>query len=76
MRTGIEMSRTFELPTTYEQWHKCITVHCGIDLTHDFARQRINALGDPKSAEAKKFATLYGDAHRTQVVNWFQRASS
>lgn len=67
------MKRAFELPTTYEQWYECITVHCGIDLTPEFSEKRIAVLGDAKSKEAKAFSELYGEAHREQVVRWFKR---
>jgi hypothetical protein len=64
-----------ENPTTYEAWVHCITVKCKIALTPEFARQRIGALGDAKSAEAIKFAQLYGEPHRARVVEWYRRAA-
>jgi hypothetical protein len=66
---------TSEIPTTYEAWVHCITVKCKIPLTPEFARQRIAALGDPKSAEAVKFEQLYGEAHRARVVEWYRRVA-
>jgi len=47
-----------DISTTYEAWVHCVTVKCKIALTQDFARQRIAALSDVKSAEAVKFVQL------------------
>lgn len=66
---------TYVIPTTYEEWVHCITVKCNIPLTPKFIRQRIAALGDANSPEAKTFARLYGEAHRVQIVEWYRRAA-
>lgn len=66
---------TSEIPTTFEAWVHCITVTCKIALTPEFARQRIAALGDVKSAEAIKFVQLYGESHRARVVEWCRRVA-
>lgn len=61
-------------PRSFDEWQHCITVKCGIPLTADYCRKRIDALGDTKSYEMEKFTALYGDAYRQQVLGWFQQA--
>ncbi|MEM8981760.1 MAG: hypothetical protein AAGC71_01945 [Pseudomonadota bacterium] len=63
-------------PDTYEQWHYCITVECGIALTADFIAQRLAVWRNEKSAETQRFRSLYGDAHWRAVIGWFERAES
>ena len=65
-----------DIPTTFDEWFHCITVKCKISLTPEFARKRIAALEDPKSAEAAGFAKIYGEAHRERVVEWYRRVAS
>lgn len=62
------------IPRSFEDWHHCITVKCGIPLTADYIRKRLDALNDPKAYETEKFTKLYGDAYRQQVISWFTRA--
>jgi hypothetical protein len=64
-----------ELPTTYEAWFHCITVKCQIALTPAFARERIAAMGDARSAEVAKFVQMYGEPHRARVVEWYRRVA-
>ena len=59
------------IPETYAQWHRCITVDCGIALTPDFIAQRLAALADTQSQENVRFRRLYGDAHWQRVRTWF-----
>jgi len=62
------------IPETYAQWHRCITVDCGIALTPDFIAQRLAALADAQSQENVRFRRLYGDAHWQRVRKWFKLA--
>ncbi len=63
-------------PQSYESWRYCIEHKCGLRLTSDFIQQRISILTDPRQEETQRFARLYGHAHLTQVVAWFQRAAA
>ena len=62
-------------PTDYASWRYCIEVKCGIPLTQDFLQMRIAILGDVAREETQRFAQLYGDGYREQVLAWFRRAA-
>lgn len=62
------------LPSSYDKWRECITVRCKVALTAEYVEQRIAALGDPESDEARSFRRLYGDGHWRAVLGWFERA--
>jgi hypothetical protein len=59
---------------SYEEWHEAITVRCGLRLTADYCRERIDALRDTRDESTRAFITLYGAAYRDRVVSWFERA--
>ena len=65
---------TPEIPQTYEHWHRCITVECGIALTRRFTEERLAVLRDPGCDETRRFAQLYGPAHLARVCQWFAQA--
>lgn len=62
------------LPGSYAEWHRCITVGCGITLTPAYIEARIAELGNTEEAETKRFTELYGEAHRERVLGWFEQA--
>ncbi len=62
------------IPLTYEQWHHCITVECGIALTRAFVEERLAALRAPVGEEGRRFAQLYGETHLQRVRAWFEQA--
>lgn len=64
------------IPETYEQWHHCITVECGIPLMSDFVAERPGVWRDEKVEETRRFRKLYGDAHWRAVISWLERAES
>lgn len=61
-------------PETYEQWHHCITVECGIPLTSEFVAQRLEVWRNEQAEETVRFRRLYGDAYWHMVIGWFERA--
>ncbi len=63
-------------PSNYASWHYCIEVKCGLNLTPEFMRARIAILGNPSHEETQRFAKLYGEPWRKQVLNWFQQAAT
>ena len=63
-------------PKTYEHWHHCITVECGIPLTSEFVAQRLRVWRDEKAEETARFRRFYGDAHWRSVIAWFERAEA
>lgn len=62
------------IPQTYAQWRHCITVECGIPLTHDFIIARLAVWHDSGSEETRRFVRLYGEAHRQAIIRWFEQA--
>lgn len=62
------------IPSTYEDWHRCITVDCGITLTRSFVLERISMLSKEAHPETQRFIQLYGDPHRRGVLAWYERA--
>ena len=63
-------------PIGYESWRHCIEVKCGLSLTPEFLQTRITILGNPEHPESRRFADLYGDSYRKQVLTWFQQAAA
>ena len=66
--------KTPVIPQTYEQWHYCITVECGIPLTRAFAEERLAVWSNPGADERRRFEQLYGPAHLARVRQWFAQA--
>ena len=64
------------IPETYEHWHHCITVECGIPLTPEFVAERLGVWRNETKEETERFRRLYGDAHWRAVIAWFERAES
>ena len=62
-------------PSDYASWRYCIETKCGLALTSEFLDSRIAVLGDPQHEESQRFASLYGEAYRKQILAWFQRAA-
>ncbi|MEM8925335.1 MAG: hypothetical protein AAGD35_17670 [Actinomycetota bacterium] len=63
-------------PQTFDEWRRCITVDCGIDLTPAFITMRLTALQDRSDAHTAQFAETYGDDYLQQVIEWFELARS
>lgn len=64
------------VPQSYEAWHHCITVECGLNLRPDFIKERIESLQDDKDFRTQQFIRLYGQPHRQAVLNWFKQAQN
>ncbi|MEM6512270.1 MAG: hypothetical protein AAF660_04605 [Pseudomonadota bacterium] len=64
------------IPRTYEQWHHCITVECGIPLTREFVDERLKIWRDEQADTTKRFRKVYGDAHWRAVIGWFEQAGN
>jgi len=69
------MSTEF-IPTSYEQWHHCITVSCKQPLTPAFIESRIAALNNLKDHSTRRFIELYGEHQRQNTLAWFERSKS
>jgi hypothetical protein len=61
------------IPQTFEQWKNCIVNDCKINLTKDFAQQRLTVYQDKKNNETKKIVSLYGEQHLQKIINWFKK---
>lgn len=59
---------------SYSEWREALTVRCGIHLTPDYARERINALKNPSDRSTAEFIKCYGESYLRQVIAWFERA--
>ncbi|MGO3109533.1 MAG: hypothetical protein ACTIJ8_13790 [Sphingobacterium sp.] len=60
------------IPQTFEQWKNCIINDCKINLTEDFARQRLAVYQDGGNPETRKFTLLYGEQHLQNTIQWFR----
>lgn len=65
-----------DYPRTYDDWHRCITVDCGIELTSDYVSGRLEALRDPSDRHTAQFVDLYGTEYHAQVLRWFETAAA
>lgn len=59
------------IPQTFNDWTNCIVNDCKINLTKEFAEQRLLVYHDNKNAETQKFISLYGEKHLQNIINWF-----
>jgi hypothetical protein len=59
------------IPNTYYQWKNCIISDCKINLTKDFAIERLAVYNDRNHTQTKEFLRLYGEQHLQNIVNWF-----
>ena len=59
------------IPQTFEQWKSCIINDCKINLTKEFARQRLTVYQDGDNTETRKFIQLYGKQHLLNIIEWF-----
>lgn len=60
------------IPQTFEQWQNCIINDCKINLTKDFAQQRLTVYQDKKNHETQKFVSLYGEQHLQNIIHWYE----
>lgn len=63
------------VPNTYEEWKRCITVDCGIQLTRNFIKERIAALVDMGEFHIQKFIESWGPEQHARTLAWFRRAA-
>jgi hypothetical protein len=61
------------IPQTFEQWKDCIVKDCKIDLTHEFAQQRLVIYQDKQLAVTQKFISLYGEQHYLNIIQWLKK---
>ncbi len=62
-------------PTTYDEWKDCITIKCGIELTPNYVRERLDELADKKNFKTSKLIEFWGEPHYRDIVTWFQTAA-
>jgi hypothetical protein len=61
------------IPQTFNDWRNCIINDCKINLTKDFAAQRLAVYQNPQNPETQKFISLYGDVHLQNIISWFNQ---
>jgi len=59
------------IPQTFNEWLNCIVNQCKINLTKDFARQRLAVYRDHTNPETGQFIRLYGEGHLQNIINWY-----
>lgn len=64
------------IPQTFNDWKNCIVNDCNINLTKDFAEQRLVVYQDPNNPETQKFISLYGKQHLQNIINWFKQTTN
>jgi hypothetical protein len=61
------------IPQTFNDWKNCIVNNCKINLTKEFATQRLAVYQDNKNVETQKFISLYGQQHLLNIIQWLQQ---
>ena len=61
------------IPQTFEEWKHCIINDCKINLTKEFAAERLSILQNPTHNETTKFRGLYGELHLQNIINWYKK---
>lgn len=61
------------IPQTFNDWTNCIVNDCKINLTKDFAQQRLAVYQDKRNAETQKFISLYDEQHLNNIIQWFNQ---
>jgi hypothetical protein len=62
------------LPDTYAAWRRCIEVDCGLELTPDFIRTRLDSLSCDRDPHTRRFVAQWGEEHRKRVLGWLEKA--
>lgn len=61
------------IPQTFEQWKQCIVKDCRINLTKEFAEQRLSVYRNAKNPETHRFVALYGEQHLNNIIYWLKQ---
>jgi len=61
------------LPDNFDDWKICIVKKCGIQLSRDFARRRLDIYTDSLHPETQAFISLYGVQHLNNIISWLNR---
>ncbi|NOT79984.1 MAG: hypothetical protein HOP07_13395 [Bacteriovoracaceae bacterium] len=61
-------------PKHYEEWKKCITEKCKIEMNLNYVNGRLKILQDDKHDETVKFRDLYGNHWLKQIISYFEEA--
>lgn len=61
------------IPQTFEEWKNCIVNDCKINLTKEFALQRLAVYSNKNNDATKKILALYGEIHLQNIINWFKK---
>jgi hypothetical protein len=61
------------IPQTFDDWKNCIINDCKINLTKEFADQRLAVYTNKNNPETQKFISLYGEQHLQNIMNWLNQ---
>lgn len=62
------------IPSSYDEWYKCIVDECKIELNQLYINKRLKILTNDTLEETRIFRKKYGDKHWHDVISWFSRA--
>ena len=60
--------------TDFEEWHRAITLRCGLTLSREYCAERIAVLNDDAVPTTHNFVLTYGETYRQTVISWFETA--
>ncbi len=61
------------IPESFETWMNCIVNDCKIQLSPDFAKERLLVFTNKGHLETKKFVECYGENHLQNVISWYKK---
>lgn len=62
------------IPRTFEEWKNCIVNDCKVNLTKEFAEQRIAIYQNLNNKETMVFISLYGEAYLQNIIQWYKKS--
>lgn len=60
------------IPRSFEEWQNCIINDCKINLTKEFAKERLSVFENENHPETIKFKELYGEKHLDNIIYWYK----
>jgi len=61
------------IPQIFTDWKNCIVNDCKINLTKEFAEQRLAVYENKQNTETRKFISLYGEQHLNNIIQWLKQ---
>lgn len=61
------------IPQNFNEWKNCIVNDCKINLTKEFATERLSVYENRINPKTKKFKELYGEQHLNNIISWYKQ---